>query len=35
VSEDRRCMVIDALPTVRLGVREALRRRYEVEEAED
>ena len=28
-------MVIDALPTVRLGVREALRRRYEVEEAED
>jgi DNA-binding NarL/FixJ family response regulator len=28
-------MVIDALPTVRLGVREVLGRRYEVEEAED
>jgi DNA-binding NarL/FixJ family response regulator len=35
VSEDRRCLVIDALPTVRLGVREALGREYEVEEAED
>jgi DNA-binding NarL/FixJ family response regulator len=28
-------MVIDTLPTVRLGVREVLGRRYEVEEAED
>jgi two-component system, NarL family, response regulator len=35
VSEDRRCLVIDAHPTVRLGVREALANRYEVEEAED
>jgi DNA-binding NarL/FixJ family response regulator len=35
MSEDRRCMVIDAHPTVRLGVREVLGRRYEVEEAED
>jgi DNA-binding NarL/FixJ family response regulator len=35
VSEDRRCLVIDPHPTVRLGVREALADRYEVEEAED
>src|SRR5262245_29453620 len=35
VNEDRRCLVIDAHPTVRLGVREALANRYEVEEAED
>jgi DNA-binding NarL/FixJ family response regulator len=35
MSEDRRCMVIDAHPTVRLGVREVLGRRYEVDEAED
>jgi DNA-binding NarL/FixJ family response regulator len=33
VSNDRRCLVIDAHPTVRLGVREALASRYEVEEA--
>jgi DNA-binding NarL/FixJ family response regulator len=35
VNEDRRCLVIDAHPTVRMGVREALCNRYEVEEAED
>jgi two-component system NarL family response regulator len=35
VNEDRRCLVIDPHPTVRLGVREALANRYEVEEAED
>ena len=35
VNEDRRCLVIDAHPTVRLGVREALAERYEVDEAED
>jgi DNA-binding NarL/FixJ family response regulator len=35
VNEDRRCLVIDAQPTMRLGVREALANRYEVEEAED
>jgi DNA-binding NarL/FixJ family response regulator len=35
VSEDRRCLVIDPHPAVRLGVREALASRYEVEEAED
>jgi DNA-binding NarL/FixJ family response regulator len=35
VNEDRRCLVIDAQPTVRLGVREALAERYEVDEAED
>jgi DNA-binding NarL/FixJ family response regulator len=33
VNEDRRCLVIDPQPTVRLGVREALASRYEVEEA--
>jgi DNA-binding NarL/FixJ family response regulator len=35
VNEDRRCLVIDPHPAVRLGVREALANRYEVEEAED
>jgi DNA-binding NarL/FixJ family response regulator len=34
VNDDRRCLVIDPQPTVRLGVREALADRYEVEEAE-
>ena len=33
MNEDRRCLVIDAHPTVRLGVRETLGDRYEVEEA--
>jgi DNA-binding NarL/FixJ family response regulator len=32
--DDRRCLVIDAHPTVRLGVREVLASRYEIEEAE-
>ena len=35
MSDDRRCMVIDAQPIVRQGVREVLGRRYEVEEAEN
>jgi DNA-binding NarL/FixJ family response regulator len=35
VNEDRRCLVIDSHPTVRLGVREALAERYQVEEAAD
>jgi two-component system NarL family response regulator len=35
VTEDKRCLVIDAHPTVRIGVREALRDRYEIEEVED
>jgi DNA-binding NarL/FixJ family response regulator len=35
VSEERRCLVIDVHPTVRLGVRRLLADRYEVEEAED
>ena len=35
MNEDRRCLVIDAHPAVRLGVREALAERYEVEEAVD
>jgi DNA-binding NarL/FixJ family response regulator len=35
VSEDRRCLVIDAHPTVRIGVRRLLNGRYDVEEAED
>jgi two-component system NarL family response regulator len=35
MNEDRRCLVIDPHPTVRLGVREALGNRYEIEEAED
>ena len=32
---DKRCLVIDAHPTVRMGVREALGNGYEIEEAED
>jgi two-component system, NarL family, response regulator len=35
VNEDRRCLVIDALPAVRMGVREVLANRYEVEEVAD
>jgi two-component system, NarL family, response regulator len=35
VTEERRCLVIDEHPTVRLGVRRLLGDRYEVEEAED
>ncbi len=35
MSEEKRCLVIDAQPTVRLGVRDLLRDRYAVEEAED
>jgi DNA-binding NarL/FixJ family response regulator len=35
MNEDRRCLVIDAHPALRLGVREALVDRYEVEEAAD
>jgi DNA-binding NarL/FixJ family response regulator len=35
VNEDRRCLVIDAQPALRLGVRQALAERYEVEEAAD
>jgi DNA-binding NarL/FixJ family response regulator len=35
VTEERRCLVIDEQPTVRLGVRRLLSARYEVEEAED
>lgn len=34
MNNDRRCLVIDPQPTVRLGVREALADRYEVEETE-
>jgi len=34
MNDDRRCLVIDPQPTLRLGVREALADRYEVEEAE-
>jgi DNA-binding NarL/FixJ family response regulator len=34
LNDDRRCLVIDAQPTVRRGVREVLESRYEVEEAE-
>ena len=34
MNDDRRCLVIDPQPTVRLGVREALADRYEVEEAD-
>jgi two-component system, NarL family, response regulator len=34
LNDDRRCLVIDPQPTVRLGVREALADRYQVEEAE-
>lgn len=35
MSDERRCLVIDAQPTVRLGVKGLLQDRYEVEEAED
>jgi two-component system, NarL family, response regulator len=35
VTEERRCLVIDEQPTVRLGVRRLLSDRYEVEEADD
>jgi DNA-binding NarL/FixJ family response regulator len=35
VNEERRCLVIDEHPTIRLGVRGLLEDRYEVEEAED
>jgi two-component system, NarL family, response regulator len=35
LSDERRCLVIDAQPAVRLGVRGLLGDRYEVEEAED
>jgi DNA-binding NarL/FixJ family response regulator len=34
VNDDRRCLVIDPQPTLRMGVRQALADRYEVEEAE-
>ena len=34
MNDDRRCLVIDPQPTVRLGIREALADRYEVEEAD-
>lgn len=35
MNEERRCLVIDAHPTVRLGVRGLLVDRYEVEEVEE
>ena len=35
MSEERRCLVIDGHPTIRLGVRGLLASRYEVEEASD
>ena len=35
LNSDRRCLVIDPQPTVRLGVRRLLDRRYAVEEASD
>jgi DNA-binding NarL/FixJ family response regulator len=35
MTEERRCLVIDQQPTVRLGVRGLLSDRYDVEEAED
>jgi DNA-binding NarL/FixJ family response regulator len=34
LSESSRCLVIDRQPTVRVGVREVLRERYEVEETD-
>jgi two-component system NarL family response regulator len=34
LSDDRRCLVIDGQPTLRLGVRDLLGDRYEVSEAE-
>lgn len=35
VNDERRCLVVDDHPLVRLGVRELLEDRYEVDEAED
>ena len=35
MNDERRCLIIDEHPTIRLGVRELLADRYEVEEAED
>jgi DNA-binding NarL/FixJ family response regulator len=35
VSDDRRCLVVDGHPVVRIGVRGLLRGRYDVEEAAD
>ncbi len=35
MNEERRCLVIDGHPTIRLGVRRLLADRYEVEEADD
>jgi DNA-binding NarL/FixJ family response regulator len=35
VNDELRCLVIDAHPTIRLGVRGLLENRYEVEEVED
>jgi DNA-binding NarL/FixJ family response regulator len=35
LNDERRCLVIDGHPTVRLGVRRLLGHRYEVDEAED
>lgn len=35
MNEERRCLVIDRHPTIRLGIRRLLADRYEVEEAED
>jgi DNA-binding NarL/FixJ family response regulator len=35
LSDERRCLIIDAQPAIRLGVRGLLADRYEVEEAED
>ncbi len=35
VNEERHCLVIDAHPTIRLGVRGLLSDRYEVDEVED
>ena len=35
VNEERRCLIIDGHPMIRLGVRGLLADRYEVEEAED
>jgi len=35
LSEERRCLVVDDQPVIRLGVRGLLAERYEVEEAQD
>ena len=35
MNEEQRCLVIDAHPTIRLGVRGLLSDRYEVDEVED